>query len=394
MADSGTKYYLIAGEASGDLHASHLIRALRDIDPQAQFRCFGGDLMEQQGAHLVCHYRHLAYMGIIPVLLHARTILRGMRQCREDILRWQPDALILVDYPGFNLKMARFIHSHTQIPVFYYISPKIWAWKEHRIKLLWNYVDHLLCILPFEVDYFRSRHNYEVTYVGNPTFDEVQAYKALHHASPKEFIVGNGLSEQPIIALLAGSRKQEIRDNLPRMIEAAFPYCNEYQLVLAAAPGIEGSFYESFLTGTCVHVVRGQTFRLLQHSTAALVTSGTATLETALFGVPQVVCYWLKAGRLMSFLRRLVLKVPYISLVNLIVGREVVPELVADGMTVSSVRRHLHSILPGNPQRTAQLQGYEEMTRILGQTGAPARAAEYIRKAPQPSTKGRRKKAP
>lgn len=372
------KYYLIAGEASGDLHASHLMHALREQDPQAKFRYYGGDQMAAQGGMLVQHYRDLAYMGFIPVLLHARTILRGMKHCKQDIMAWQPDVLILIDYPGFNLNIAKYIHAHTHIPVHYYISPKIWAWKEHRIKAIRRDVDRLFSILPFEVEFFEQKHHYPITYVGNPTVDEVTAYQLSHPADPEVFRKENGLDGRPIIALLAGSRKQEIRDNLLRMTQAARPLSDRYQLVLAAAPGIEPDYYTQCCGDLPLHILYGQTYRILQHSTAALVTSGTATLETALFRVPQVVCYYMRMGRLFSFLRRHFLKVPYISLVNLIAAREVVPELVADGMTVDSTRRHLLSILPGQPARDAMLQGYDYMAQRLGQPGAPQQAARHI----------------
>ena len=371
------KYYIIAGEASGDMHAAHLMAAIKEEDAEAQFRCFGGDMMAAQGAELVQHYRDLAYMGFIPVLMHLRTILRGMEHCREDILKWQPDVVILVDYPGFNLKMARFIKQHTSIPVYYYISPKIWAWKEYRIKDIKRDVDTLLSILPFEVQFY-EKHHYPIHYVGNPTVDEVDAYLREHPADADGFRRDNGLDARPMIALLAGSRKQEVRDNLRRMVEAAAPYSKDYQLVLAAAPGLDDEFYKECAAGLDIHIVRDQTYRLLQHSTAALVTSGTATLETALFRVPQVVCYYMKWGRLASFARRLILKIPYISLVNLVAGEEVVPELVAEQMNPKNVRHHLASILPGGLAREAQLQGYDRMVAILGAPGAPKRAAKEI----------------
>ncbi len=372
------KYYLIVGEASGDLHASHLMAELKAQDAHAEFRFYGGDLMAAQGGTLVRHYRDLAYMGFIPVLLHLRTILSGMRQCRRDVLAWQPDVLILVDYPGFNLKMAQYIRRHSQIPVYYYIAPKIWAWKEHRIHQIRQYVNELFSILPFEVDFFQNKHHYPIHYVGNPTMDEVAAHLSRHPTDHISFCTEFGLDKRPVIALLAGSRRQEIQDNLPRMIQAAQPYSGDYQLVLAAAPGIEDSYYARWIQGEPVRLLRGQTFRLLQHSTAALVTSGTATLETALFRVPQVVCYYMKAGWLVSLGKRLFLKIRYISLVNLVADSEVVPELVAHRMNVSEVRRHLHSILPGGRARQAQLEGCEEVIRRLGEPGAPRRAAEII----------------
>ena len=369
------KYYLIAGEASGDLHASHLMAALKEEDAEAQFRFFGGDKMQAQGGTLVSHYKELAYMGFIDVALHLHTILKGMKRCKEDIVAWNPDVVILVDYPGFNLRIARYVHDHTNIPVFYYIAPKIWAWKEHRIKDIRRNVKHLFSILPFEVDFFEQKHHYPIHYVGNPTVDEVDAFVQEHPADAAGFRTEAGLDSRPIIAILAGSRRQEIRDNLPRMIEAASSVGKEYQLVLAAAPGIENDYYAKWLKGADVVLLRNQTYPILRYATAALVTSGTATLETALFRVPQVACYYMKTGRLASFIKKLMLKIPYISLVNLIADKEVVPELVAHQMTVANVRRHLLSILPGGPAREQQLKGYELMAQRLGKAGAPKRAA-------------------
>ena len=370
------KYYLIVGEASGDLHASHLMAALKDEDPQAEFRFFGGDLMAAVGGTLVKHYKELAYMGFIPVLLHLRTIFANMKKCKEDIVGWAPDVVILVDYPGFNLDIAKFVRAKTDIPVYYYISPKIWAWKEYRIKNIKRDVDELFSILPFEVEFFEG-HRYPIHYVGNPTVDEVTAFRADHPETFAEFVQANGLENKPIIALLAGSRKQEIKDNLPAMIEAAsaFP---EYQLVLAGAPGITPEYYNEYIGGAKLKIIFGQTYRLLQQSDAALVTSGTATLETALFRVPQVVCYYLSMGKLVSFLRKHILKVKFISLVNLIAGREVVKELVADGMTVGNVKDELERILYNKEYRRKMLDGYEEMAERLGPAGAPRLAARQM----------------
>ena len=329
------KYYLIVGEASGDLHASHLMKALLKEDPKAEFRFFGGDMMSAVGGTRVRHYRELAYMGIIAVLLHLRTILRNMAFCKRDIVEWRPDAVILVDYPGFNLKIAKFVHEHTKIPVYYYISPKIWAWKEYRIKEIKRNVDELFSILPFEVPFFEQKHHYPIHYVGNPTAEEVRQFRAAYNVSGEEFRRKHGLDERPIIALLAGSRKQEIAGNLPQMIAAARGF-GGYQLVLAAAPGVDAEFYDAFIGGNDVHVVRGETYALLSHADTALVTSGTATLETALFRVPQVVCYNTALPKLVGFLRRLVLKVKYVSLVNLIADREVV--------SIYTIRAHTRSI--------------------------------------------------
>ena len=372
------KYYLIAGEASGDLHASHLMAALREEDAQAEFRFFGGEKMQAVGGTLVCHYSELAYMGFVDVALHLRTILKGLMKCKDDILAWNPNVVILVDYPGFNLKIARFLHDNTKIPVFYYISPKIWAWKEHRIKEIRRNVNELFSILPFEVDFYECKHHYPIHYVGNPTVDEVDAFMRDNPLDAAGFRSKAGLDSRPIIALLAGSRKQEIRDNLPRMIKAAASVSKDYQLVLAAAPGIDDEYYAQWLQGSNVVVLRNQTYHILRYATAALVTSGTATLETALFRVPQVVCYFMKTRYLASFIRRLILKIPYISLVNLIVDKEVVPELVAHQMTVERVRSHLLSILPGGKAREQQLESYHLMAQKLGEPGAPKRAARKM----------------
>ena len=361
------KYYLIVGEASGDLHASHLMQSLKNLDADAQFRFFGGDLMSAVGGTCVRHYRDLAYMGFIPVLLHLPTILLNMRMCKEDILSWQPDCVILVDYPGFNLKIARFVKSRTNIPVYYYISPKIWAWKEYRIKNIKRDVDELFSILPFEVDFFEGKHHYPIHYVGNPTADEIRRYSPPADISPSN----------KTIALLAGSRQQEIRDNLPAMLEAVKPYENDYQIVLAGAPGIAADYYAPFIAGRKVQIVFNQTYDLLSQAHAALVTSGTATLETALFRVPQVVCYETPLPTLIGWLRRRVLKVKYISLVNLIADREVVMELVADTFSVENIHQELNKILDG-PARQQMLDGYDEVARRLGDQVAPDNAARLI----------------
>ena len=372
------KYYLIVGEASGDLHASNLMKALKERDAQAEFRFFGGDLMREVGGTLVKHYKELAYMGFIPVLLHLRTIFKNMDFCKSDILEWQPDVVILVDYPGFNLKIAEFVKKHSKIPVYYYISPKIWAWKEYRIKNIKRDVDELFSILPFEVDFFKG-HEYPIHYVGNPCVDAVDAFQQSYTETFEEFTATNALSQKPIIALLAGSRKQEIKDNLPDMLEAAKPFVGEYQLVLAGAPSMDLDYYQQYIGSEVpVKIVFGQTYRLLAHAKAALVTSGTATLETALFRVPQVVCYYLAMGKVISFLRKHILKVKYISLVNLVANREVVRELVADTMTVTNVRAELDALLNQTDYRNNMLQEYDRMITILGPAGASHQAASKM----------------
>jgi len=367
------KYYLIVGEASGDLHASNLMRALKKEDQEAEFRFFGGDLMSAQGGTRVKHYKELAYMGFIPVLLHLRTIFANMKRCKEDIVFYAPDVVILVDYPGFNLSIAKFVKTQTKIPVYYYISPKIWAWKEYRIKDIKRYVDELFSILPFEIEFFQG-HQYPIHYVGNPTVDAVETFRENHSEDFTAFTSANGLTEQPIIALLAGSRKQEIKDNLPDMLKAAskFP---EYQLVLAGAPGISPDYYEKYIQGAKVKIIFDQTYRLLQHSSAALVTSGTATLETALFRVPQVVCYHTPIGKIIAFLKKRILKVKFVSLVNLVAEKEVVRELVADTMTLENIETELEAILYNKVKRQQMLDDYDRMIQILGPAGASEKTA-------------------
>ncbi len=402
------KYYLIVGEASGDLHASHLMRALQKEDPEAQFRFFGGDLMSEVGGTRVRHYKELAYMGFIPVLMHLPTIFRNLAFCKQDIAQWKPDAVILVDYPGFNLKIAKHLHKErvkrqkellsagqassirggagAGPQVFYYISPKIWAWKEWRIRSIKRDIDKLFSILPFEVDFYERKHHYPIHYVGNPTAHEVKEYKAsLNIPTGKEASEAGttplqleGSGETPIIALLAGSRKQEIKDNLPAMIEAAAPYATEYQLVVAGAPAIDDAFYAPFIEGKPVTLVKNQTYKLLSQATAALVTSGTATLETALFNVPQVVCYKTPVPRLVRFAFNHVIKCKYISLVNLIADREVVQELLADRFSVENIRNELRRLLPGHDARTAMLFDYRDVQKKLGDDIAPDNAAQLM----------------
>ena len=405
------KYYLIAGEASGDLHASHLMQSLKKQDADAQFRFFGGDLMAAVGGTLVKHYRELAYMGFVPVLLHLRTILRNMKMCKQDIATWHPDVVILVDYPGFNLKIAKYVHRgydgrvvrgredsssaesnlvppypRTPAPpkVYYYISPKIWAWKEYRIKNIKRDVDELFSILPFEVPFFEQKHHFPIHYVGNPTAQEVREYLQALSATPSSVeaalapLAQGRLTGAPVIALLAGSRKQEIKDNLPAMIAATRHLADRYDIVLAGAPSIEPAYYDPFLAGTHVSLVVNKTYPLLSKAVAALVTSGTATLETCMFRVPQTVCYYTPLPRIIGFLKRSFLKVRFVSLVNLIADREVVRELVADTFSVENIRQELERILPGGDQRQRMLADYEEVHRCLGESHAPDEAARIM----------------
>ena len=367
------KYYLIAGEASGDLHASRLMQALKQQDAEAQFRFFGGDLMTAVGGKRVRHYRELAYMGFVPVLMHLPTILRNMKMCKQDISQWKPDVVILIDYPGFNLKIAQYVKANRICPVYYYISPKIWAWKEYRIKNIKRDVDELFSILPFEVDFFEKKHHYPIHYVGNPTAQEVREFLANEKLGMR-----NEKCDKPVIALLAGSRKQEIKDNLPAMIQATAHLSDNYDLVLAGAPSIEPDYYAQFLEGSAVRLVMNETYPLLAQATAALVTSGTATLETCMFRVPQVVCYETPLPQLIGFLKRHFIKVKYVSLVNLIANREVVRELVAETFSADNIRRELEAILPNGAKRQQMLSDYEEVHRLLGESKAADEAARQM----------------
>ena len=379
------KYYLLVGEASGDLHAAELMRALRQCDAEAQFRFFGGDKMQAVGGTCVKHYRELAYMGFVPVLLHLRTIFRNMAQCKRDIVAWHPDVVILVDYPGFNLSIAKFLKRHTTIPAYYYISPKIWAWKEWRIKAIRRDVAELFSILPFEVDFYERKHHFPIHYVGNPTVEEVATYRKAHHVTAEAFAAQHKLTpNKPIIALLAGSRKQEIKDNLPAMMQAAASFADCCQMVLACAPAIEARYYDEVIArvavpnGMVLHRIENATYDLLQHATAALVTSGTATLETALFGVPQVVCYKTPVPRLIRWAFTHILSCNYISLVNLIADKEIVAELFADRFSVEQITAELAQILPGGANRSEMLAGYGLVEERLGEERAAQNAARQM----------------
>lgn len=364
------KYYIIAGEASGDLHGSNLIKALRQEDQQANIRCWGGDLMEEQGATLIKHYRDLAFMGFAEVVSNLGTILRNLRFCKEDILAFQPDALILIDYPGFNLRIAKWAKKQG-IRVLYYISPQIWAWNSKRVHGIKDTVDKMYVILPFEKDFY-TQYDYEVAFVGHPLLDVIDTY------TPDTSIYDQfGLDpERPLISLLPGSRRQEISRMLPVMLAVVddFP---DYQFVVAGAPAIPDAFYQTIFdqAGNQVPLISGQTYNLLAFSETALVTSGTATLETALFSVPEVVCY---LGSPLSYqIARRLVNVQYISLVNLIVGRELVKELIQKEFNPSRLRKELANIL--EPQRRKELQeGYRELKAKLGHSGASAKAAEHM----------------
>lgn len=371
------KYFLVAGEASGDLHGSNLMAALKKQDGNAEFCFFGGDLMQAQGGRLVKHYREMAFMGFVPVLLNLRTILRNMKMCQEEIIRFQPDVLILIDYPGFNLKVAKYIKIHTQIPVYYYISPKVWAWKEYRVKSFKKYVDEMLSILPFEVDFYK-KHNYHIDYVGSPVVDAVANFREENKDDTRDkFISDNVLDDKPVIALLAGSRQQEIKDNLPAMLEAISGF-EGYQAVIAGAPGIEPDYYKKYIGGKSCKIVFGQTYRLLQYAEIALVTSGTATLETGLFRVPQVVCYKTPIPHIVYWVFKNLLHTKYISLVNLIADRVVVQELFAKFFSVDAIKNEVNKLLNDTVYRNKMLADYDEIIDILGKPGASRRAAGII----------------
>lgn len=359
------KYYLIAGEASGDLHASQLIAALRERDPQAQFQFLGGDKMAAAaGVQPVIHYRDMAYMGFIEVAKHLPAILGFLRTAREGIASWRPDAVILVDYPSFNLKVARAAHE-MGIKVFYFISPKVWAWKQWRVRDIRKWVDRMFSILPFEPAWYRQ-HDYEVTYVGNPTVAEVDATLA---AAPNraDFIAAHGLDERPIIALVPGSRIKEINDNLPVMLEATRLVGDDYQVAIAGAPAIDDSVYSGVLSrcGLTAPILRDVTMELVHHSRAAVVTSGTATLETALAGAPQVACYRMNGSKWVYRFYRRLLHGNYVTLPNLIVDAPLIPELLLHNCTPDAIAQHLRTLLPDGPQRTAMLDGYTHMRTLL-----------------------------
>jgi len=369
------RYFIIAGEASGDLHASNLMRELKNVDSAAEFCFLGGDLMQSQGGSMIKHYRDMAFMGVVAVLKNARTVLKNLSDCKQAILDFGPDVLILVDYPSFNLRMARFVKENLNTKVYYYISPKIWAWKEYRIKEIKRYVDKMFTIFPFETAFY-AKHNYEVEYVGNPTIDSV-CLRPNQQQTFEQFSTLNKLANKPIIALLAGSRKQEIYECLPRMIESALCF-DDYQVVIAGAPGIEPDFYQSIIKNKKVQIVFGQTYDLLQQSKAAVVNSGTATLETALVGTPQVVVYNVPCGRFGYLVKNIIIHLKFISLVNIVAEKQVVKELLAHLFTVENIVAELNKILNDTNYRTNMLTNYALMKKVLGEPGAARHAAEKI----------------
>jgi lipid-A-disaccharide synthase len=369
------KYYIIAGEASGDLHGSNLIKELKKSDEQAIIRCWGGDLMQEAGAELVKHYKELAFMGFAEVVKNLPTILRNIKFCKKDIESFQPDALILIDYPGFNLRIAEWAKPKGY-KIIYYISPQVWAWKESRVKAIKECVDKMLVILPFEKAFYK-KWNYEVEYVGHPLVEVIEEFKQQATNTKEQGVPGLSSSSKPIIALLPGSRKQEIMKKLPVMLECSklFP---DYQFVVAQAPGQDEQFYQTMIHSyQNVLSVKNQTYHLLMHAKAACVTSGTATLETALFGVPEVICY--KGSAISYQIAKRLIKVKYISLVNLIMDKYVVKELIQDDLTVGNLEKELNDLL-NNPQRQEQLKkDYTDLREILSRGGhASANAAKSI----------------
>lgn len=369
-------YYIIAGEASGDLHAGNLMRAMLDENPGCSFRFWGGDEMSNVGGTCVKHIKDMAFMGFVEVLMNLRTILGNLKFCKNDILQHKPDALILVDYPGFNLRIAEWAHEQG-IKVIYYISPQVWAWKQNRVHTIKKVVDEMYVILPFEKDFYK-KFDFDVTYIGHPLLDAIQNYKAAVSFSPADFPERNHLTRQPVIAVLPGSRKQEINKKLPIMLEAVKDFKN-YQVVVAGAPNLDASFYTSFLEKyTNVHIVHSQTYDLLSNAEVAVVTSGTATLETALFEVPEVVCY---IGSPISYMiaKRLI-KIKFISLVNLIMDREVVKELIQKECNPVSIRKELNRLVKGGEKRESMLEDYRQLKKILGGGGASKKIAQSLLK--------------
>jgi lipid-A-disaccharide synthase len=365
------KYFIIAGEASGDLHASHLMRELKNGDPLASFTFFGGDLMAHEGGVLLKHYREMAFMGLFPVIFNLHKIKRNFTLAEQKLIEFNPDVLILVDYPGFNLRMAEFAKAHS-IKVFYYISPKIWAWKTKRVHKVKKFVDEMFTIFPFESQFY-GKYDYKVRFVGNPTIDEL-AHRPNQNETFAQFILKNKLEDKPMIALLAGSRRQEIKRILPVLAIVSKRF-SQYQFVIAGAPSHSPLLYDQVLGRVKIPVVFGQTYELLQQSTAALVASGTATLETAYINIPQVVCYRIEAGRFGTWVKDQLIKIPYISLVNLIAGREIVKELFQQYCTPDSVSEELNKILSDSSYRARMLAGYAEVLADLGGPGCAHRAA-------------------
>jgi lipid-A-disaccharide synthase len=365
------KYYLIAGEASGDLHGSNLMKSIKKEDSNAQFRCIGGDLMAQHGGSLLKHYREMAFMGLFDVMLNIRTIAKNLNFCKKDILNWQPDVVILIDYAGFNLKIARFVKANF-IKVFFYIAPKVWAWQESRVNLLKKYVDKLFVIFPFEVDYFK-KHGIEAEYFGNPLNDSIAEFQK-NNSNNKIFIESNNLDSKPIIALLAGSRKHEVERCLPEMMEALKDN-NSYQLVVAGAPSISKEIYANIIGNRNIKIVYNQTYNLLANATCAVVTSGTATLETALLKVPEVVIF--KTGRITYVIGKALVKIRFFSLVNIIMNKEVVKELLQKNLA-SDIKIEIAKILSDESYKNKMLENFDEIEQKLGGSGVSDRLAKSM----------------
>lgn len=361
------KYYLVAGEASGELHGANLMKALKLEDPNPVFRYFGGDKMQAEGGELVKHYADMAFMGFTEVVLNLRTIFKNLKKCKEDILSWKPDVLILIDFPGFNLKIAEFAKANN-IKVCYYISPKIWAWNQKRVLKIKKVVDNMFCILPFEVDFYKE-WGMDVDYVGNPLLDEQAAF-----SPDPQFLTNHNLSGEKIIALLPGSRKQEIERLLPVMLSITdqFP---DYQFAIAAAPTFDQAYYDQFINGKKVTLLFSNTYNLLHHAHAAVVASGTATLETALFKVPQVVVY--RGGAISIAIARMLVKIKFISLVNLIVDKKIVTELIQEDCNTKKLSEELYEIISGEGRKT-MLGNYQDLLLLMGKPGASEKTAKLI----------------
>ncbi len=366
------KYYIVAGEASGDLHGASLMHSIKKHDKNADFRFFGGNLMQKEGGTLVKHFKSMAFMGVFIVIANIRTIKKNMNFCKNDILNFQPDMLILIDFPGFNLRIAEFAHNNN-LKVYYYISPKIWAWNKKRAKKIKLYIDKLFVIFPFEIDFYKNL-DYKVEYFGNPTVDVVEN-ELKNKITFNEFIKKHELNNKPIIALLPGSRKQEIKKLLPVMLPLIDKY-KDYQFVIGGVSSLDKELYQSVYKDMDIKIIFDQTYKLLQHSTAAIVTSGTATLETALFDVPQVVCY--KAGAVSYFIAiNFVVNIEFFSLVNIIMKKEIIKELLQKKLP-ERIDNELNKILNNNEYRSKMLENYQKLKNTLGKSGSPERTAKFI----------------
>lgn len=377
MSSKKLKFYVIAGEASGDLHGSNLIKAMRSENDELEFRSWGGDKMQAEGGNVVKHIRDLAFMGFIEVIANLRTILRNIKVCKADIEAFQPDAIILIDYPGFNLRIAEWA-KEKGIKVIYYISPQVWAWKQSRVHKIKRCVDHMYVILPFEKEFY-AKFDYAVEYLGHPLLDAIDNFKA-DQLSKEDFYSSYNLSDKPIIAILPGSRKQEVSVKLPIMLTAVEKYAN-YQIVVAGAPSLDLEFYSS-LKSEDVKIIHGKTYDLLSYAEVAIVTSGTATLETALLGIPEVVCY--KGSEISYRIAKRLIKIKYISLVNLIMDREVVKELIQHECTSTNIQKELDKILLGGNSRNQMLEDFTELKNKLGAGGASRNVAQSLLKTIRP----------